>query len=169
MIQKKICMLGSFAVGKTSLVSRFVRSIFSDKYHTTIGVKIDKKTVHIEGQAVNLMLWDIHGQDEFQTVRVSYLRGASGYLLVADGTRSATLERACALQKLASETLGDVPFVLAINKADLTDEWEMDAAPIDALRLKGWEIVQTSAKTGHGVEEAFSRLAQKLLKGATDA
>ena len=88
MLQKKICMLGGFGVGKTSLVSRFVSSMFSDKYLTTVGVKVDKKTVPIDSGEMTLMLWDIYGQDEFQTVRDSYLRGASGYLLVADGTRS---------------------------------------------------------------------------------
>ena len=101
MIQKKICMLGGFGVGKTSLVSRFVTSIFSDTYLPTIGVKIDKKSIGVDAHEMTLMLWDIYGQDEFQTVRDSYLRGASGYLLVADGTRHATLETAAALQQKA--------------------------------------------------------------------
>ena len=87
MIQKKICLLGGFGVGKTSLVSRFVHSIFSDKYLTTVGVKIDKKRVDLGSQQVDLVIWDIYGEDDFQKVRMSYLRGASGYLLVADGTR----------------------------------------------------------------------------------
>ncbi len=75
MIQKKICMLGSFAVGKTSLVRRFVESIYSDAYHTTVGVKIDKKTVQQNGTEVSLLLWDLYGEDEFQKMRWSYLRG----------------------------------------------------------------------------------------------
>ena len=98
MIQKKICMLGGFAVGKTSLVSRFVSSIFSDKYLTTVGVKIDKKPVSVDGRDVTLMLWDIYGQDDFQTVQPSQLRGMAGYLLVVDGTRRATLDVARQLQ-----------------------------------------------------------------------
>ena len=85
MIQKKICMLGAYAVGKTSLVGRFVRSMFSEKYQTTVGVKIDQKTVNVGDQQVNMMLWDLHGEDEAQKVRLSYLRGASGYILVVDG------------------------------------------------------------------------------------
>ena len=88
MIEKKICMLGASGVGKTSLVSRFVSSIFSDKYLTTVGVKVDKKVVAVDDTQVTLLLWDIYGQDEFQTVKPAYLRGASGYLLVADGTRA---------------------------------------------------------------------------------
>ena len=93
MIQKKICMLGGYAVGKTSLVSRYVSSMFSEKYMTTIGVKIDKKGVDTEKDRVELVIWDIYGQDDFQKVRMSYLRGASGYLLVLDGTRGGTLVR----------------------------------------------------------------------------
>ena len=94
MIQKKICMLGGFAVGKTSLVARYVTSMFSEKYLTTVGVKIDKKQVAVDGRDVTLMLWDIYGQDDFQDVQTSQLRGMSGYLLVVDGTRRATLETA---------------------------------------------------------------------------
>src|SRR5215210_9350570 len=106
MIQKKICMLGTFAVGKTSLVQRFVESIYSDKYHTTVGVKIDKKLVKSGEQEVNLLLWDIQGEDGVQKLRSSYLRGAAGYILVIDGTRRATLDTACAIQQSAQDILG---------------------------------------------------------------
>src|SRR5580700_10653949 len=105
MLQKKICMLGSFSVGKTSLVRRFVESIFSDRYLTTVGVKIDKKVVQVNGQDVTVMLWDLYGEDEFQKIRMSYLRGASGYLLVADGTRLATLEKTIAIKEEAEKAL----------------------------------------------------------------
>ena len=99
MLQKKICMLGSFAVGKTSLVRRYVESIYSDVYHTTVGVKIDKKTVQVGEQEVGLVLWDLYGEDEFQKMRWSYVRGASGYLLVADGTRRATLRKSAVARR----------------------------------------------------------------------
>lgn len=79
MIKKKVCMLGAFAVGKTSLVERFVKSIFSEKYVTTVGVKIDKKSMQFDNEQIELLLWDIHGEDEFQKVRPSYLRSNSRY------------------------------------------------------------------------------------------
>src|SRR5215217_8247632 len=104
MIQKKVCMLGATGVGKTSLVSRFVSSIFSDKYLTSVGVKVGENSV-------TLLLWDIYGEDTFQSVRTSYLRGTAGYLLVADGTRQLTLETARTLQKTAEGIAGPVPFV----------------------------------------------------------
>lgn len=163
MIQKKVCMLGTFAVGKTSLVARFVKSIFSEKYHTTVGVKIDKKSVAIGEQQVSLVLWDIHGEDEFQKIRQSYLRGTSGYLLVADGTRRATLDAAVTLQQNIEGITGPVPFILLLNKSDLTEEWELEEEAVAALQAKGWLVIKTSARTGVGVEEAFIALAGKML------
>ena len=163
MIQKKVCMLGASAVGKTSLVARFVQSIFSDKYLTTVGVKIDKKAVTLDGQDVLLMLWDMQGEDRFQKVQMSYLRGASGYLLVADGTRRDTLDRARLLQKEAESVAGAVPFVLLLNKADLVDDWEVDDAALEDLRAAGWSIERTSARTGEHVEETFSALAARMI------
>jgi small GTP-binding protein len=162
MLQKKICMLGGFGVGKTSLVSRFVTSLFSDTYLTTIGVKIDKKTITVDSHEINLMLWDIYGQDEYQTVRDSYLRGASGYLLVADGSRHATLDTAAALQQKAESVVGDVPFLLLLNKADLVREWQVDERALVKLVDRGWSVVKTSAKTGAGVEDAFTKLASEM-------
>jgi small GTP-binding protein len=163
MIQKKICMLGATGVGKTSLVSRFVLSLFSDTYLTTIGVKVDKKAIAVDGRDVTLMLWDIYGEDEFQTVRPSYLRGASGYLLVADGTRAATLETVRSLQKTAAGVVGDVPFVLVLNKADLADDWRVDDRALWKLAEQGWTVIRTSAKTGEGVEDAFLKLARRMV------
>ena len=106
MIQKKVCMLGTFAVGKTSLVRRFIESIYSDKYHTTVGVKVDKKVMKAGETELTLVLWDIEGSESEHDLRKSYLRGAGGYILVADGTRNDTLYKALALQARAEETLG---------------------------------------------------------------
>jgi small GTP-binding protein len=163
MIQKKICMLGATGVGKTSLVSRYVLSLFSDTYMTTIGVKVDKKNLSVDGQDVMLMLWDIYGEDEFQTVRTSYLKGASGYLLVADGTRPLTLDMARQLQAKAAGVVGSAPFVLVLNKADLGDQWHLDDRAIWRLVEDGWSVIRTSARTGEGVEDAFAKLTRRIL------
>ena len=163
MIQKKICMIGSFAVGKTSLVNRFVRSIFSEKYLTTIGVKIDKKIVEINDKELNLILWDIHGEDDYEQIQMSYLRGASGYLVIVDGTRKYTLNKAFELQLKVEDEYGELPFILVINKSDLISDWELDDNDTKDVSEKGWDIMQTSAKTGEGVEDVFNRLAYKLI------
>ena len=162
-IQKKICMVGAYAVGKTSLVARFVRSIFSDKYLTTVGVKIDKKTVHLGGQDVSLILWDLAGEDDFIQVRMSYLRGSAGYLLVADGTRRATLDKALELQERVEREVGKMPFILLINKLDVIDDWEIHENDLASLSESGWDVTATSAKTGVGVNETFLALSQRIL------
>lgn len=166
MIQKKICMVGAFATGKTSLVSQFVKGIYSEKYHTTIGVKIDKKVVKLDDRTVNLVLWDIHGEDEFQNVRMSYLRGAAGYLLVVDGTRRASLEVALNLRARAIESVGHIPYVLVFNKFDLWDTWEITGDEIQELQEKGRPLIRSSAKTGLGVEECFLELSRLILQEA---
>jgi small GTP-binding protein len=164
MIRKKICMLGGFAVGKTSLVVRFVQSLFAAKYQTTVGVKIDKKVVEVGEQELDLILWDLHGEDDFQKVRTSYLRGTAGYLLVADGTRATTLDTAVLLQQRTEEICGRVPFILLLNKADLAAEWAIGEEVRSDLEARGWTVLETSAKTGKGVEEAFLQLATRLLE-----
>lgn len=162
MLQKKICMLGAFAVGKTSLVRRFVESVFSDAYLTTVGVKIDKKTLQVNGQPLALILWDIAGEDEVSSVRTSYLRGSAAYVLVADGTRAASLDVARSLQARVETELGKLPYVLLLNKGDLTEEWVVSPAEMAELGDAGWSVRKTSAKTGEGVEEAFRELALRL-------
>ncbi len=164
MLQKKVCMVGAFATGKTSLVARFVSSIYSDVYQTTVGVKIDKKLVKLAEEEVNLILWDIQGEDDFQDLQMSYLRGLSGYLLVVDGTRYATFEIALNLQQLIEQTFGTVPFVIILNKSDLTDEWEIGSTDMDEISKRDWTVIQGSAKTGLGVEEAFLILTKKMVE-----
>src|SRR5580693_8310592 len=130
MVQKKVCMLGGFSVGKTSLVKRFVESVFSETYLTTVGVKIDKKTVDLGDRAVNLILWDVAGEEDISKLRMSYLRGSAGYVLVADGTRPSTLEMALSLRQRVEADYGPLPFVLLLNKNDLQDQWAIGAAEL---------------------------------------
>ena len=163
MTVKKICMIGSFSVGKTSLVARFVHSIFSDQYLTTVGVKISKKEIAVKGQDVSLVLWDMEGKDEYSNINFSHLRGAMGLFLVADGLRRETLDEACALQRLVSALVGDIPRMLLLNKADLVEGWEITDDDITRLKLQGFEIMKTSAKTGQGVDAAFLALVEAML------
>ena len=166
MIQKKICLLGTSGVGKTSLVARFVHSLFSEKYLTTVGVKIDKKIVPVDGTEVTLVIWDLAGDDDFQRLEASYLRGTSGYLLVADGTRQVTLDLALELQKRVAANLGAAPFILALNKFDLTPQWEVSEARIAALTAENFTVARTSAKEGAGVETVFADLARRMIQPA---
>jgi len=159
-------MVGQYGVGKTSLVRRFVESVFDERYHSTIGVKIDSKEVIVDSKPVTLMLWDLAGEDDLAQLNVSHLRGASGYILVVDGCRAATLEKAAELQRRITSMLGRLPFVLVMNKADLRDQWEVKDADVEQY---GWPTFETSAKAGSGVEEMFLSLAARLLNNERGA
>src|SRR5258706_9379064 len=111
MLKKKICMVGYYGVGKTSLVSQFVNHLFADKYQTTVGVKVDKKIVEVEGREVTLMLWDVAGEEDNAPVKLSHVRGSSGYLLVVDGRRRKTLEAALSIQQRVETEIGPCPFL----------------------------------------------------------
>ncbi|MEP6808972.1 MAG: Rab family GTPase [Chthoniobacterales bacterium] len=163
MIQKKVCLLGTSGVGKTSLVAQFVHSMFSEKYLTTVGVKIDKKNLRVGEEDVTLMIWDLAGDDDFQRLQTSYLRGTSGFLFVADGTRAVTLDLLIELKARVETSMGAAPFILALNKADLAAQWEIDEARIAGLATEGWHVIKTSAKEGEHVEEAFAELAHRML------
>lgn len=164
MLQKKICLLGAFGVGKTSLVRRYVDTIFSDAYLTTVGVKIDKKVMTLGTEPLALILWDIAGEDDMAAVRLSYLRGAAGYLLVVDGTRPETLETAASIQSRVDAEVGRIPFLALLNKADLVEDWALPRERIETLQAAGWTFRRTSAKTGDGVEASFQDLAALLAR-----
>lgn len=158
---KKICLIGDYSVGKTSLFRRFISHHFSDQYITTVGVKVETRVVELnDGQSIKLVVWDIAGADSLSTIGRQYLLGAHGYLLVADGTRQNTLNTALSLHEDAAKSLGNVPFLGLLNKCDLTDQWDV----ADSFLSEQPDWLMTSALNGKNVEAAFSRLAQKLVE-----
>ena len=163
MIQKKIAMLGAPGVGKTSLVRRFVESLFDESYLTTIGVKIDKKLVTVGGQNITLMLWDVAGAEDRFVVPSAYVKGAAGYLLVADGTRPETLATAFDIVEQIERDLGPLPYVLVLNKADMAEEWRIQDTDLGARTPNRIDALRTSARTGDGVDEVFLRLATAIV------
>ncbi len=163
MIQKKICLLGSFSVGKTSLISRYVNSLFSEKYLTTVGVKIDKKDLQLNGEDLSLLIWDIAGEDDFTHIRTAYLRGMAGYIIVIDGTRLNSWEVAISINAMVKNTVGELPMIFALNKADLKSEWQLDAQHLRILAQSGYPVMETSARLNQGVTDVFTTLAQQLM------
>jgi len=167
-ISKKVCLLGDFAVGKTSLVRRFVHNRFDDKYLSTIGVKVSRKTVSVphadQVAQLTMMLWDLAGSEEFSPMRASYLRGAAGAILVCDLTRAETLD---SLSSYAEDLLTINPkahLVLAANKYDLTDQHQLSETDIAKAASKlNTSHYLTSAKTGDEVESLFRYLGRLLI------
>jgi small GTP-binding protein len=140
-------------------VARFVHNVYSEKYQTTIGVKVDTKIIETSGTSKKLVIWDIAGRNKFGNVEFTYLRGSAGYLLIVDGTRETTLDTALALRKSIEARYGEIPYVLVINKADLTEQWAIEQSRIDQLTDNGVPVFITSAKTGERIEEAFEKLS----------
>jgi small GTP-binding protein len=158
----KLCMLGDFGVGKTSLVSRFVHSTFSEKYLTTIGVKVDSKEVALVGRApCKLVIWDIAGRSQLDALNMTYLRGASALLLVADGTRERSLHAVLNLLMQSRTLLPEAAVVLAVNKLDLVEQWEVAPTALAELR-RTLPVHETSARSGEGVEAMFADVATRL-------
>ncbi len=165
-LTSKVCVVGDFAVGKTSVTERFVNNQFSDKYLSTVGVKIDTKEIESQslGTTHKLVIWDVAGSDEFGATEFAYLRGASGYIFVADGTRPDTLAVVEHLHGQITQTYGPAPFVLLVNKRDLESEWIVSDEYIDALTDAYENVYRTSAKTGDDVEQAICRLAELIVE-----
>ena len=167
-INKKVCLLGDFAVGKTSLIRRFVYNRFDDKYISTIGVKVSRKTVSIaDDQGVielTMMLWALAGSEEFDQVRASYLRGAAGAIVVCDLTRSETLDGLPRYVDDLLRTNAEAKVIVAANKSDLISQQEITSAQVEsAAAALGAPHYLTSAKAGTEVETLFRQLGHLLL------
>lgn len=170
-MQKKVCLLGDFAVGKTSLVRRFVYNLFNDKYLSTIGVKVSRKVVAIpygsEVVELSMLLWDLAGSEEFDRLRESYLRGASGAVLVCDLTRPETLSSLVSYAEDLQRVSPGAGLVLAANKCDLADQRRLTAQEVEAVAVSlHASYYFTSAKTGEEVETLFRSLGQMLVEPA---
>jgi len=159
-ISKKIVLIGHFGVGKTSLVKRFVQEKFSEEYHTSIGVKVDKKVVVLGDAKVSLLIWDIAGEASLESIPDSYLLGAHGSIYVFDYSREVTYENISDQISIIKNKLLNVPLVIVGNKSDLIDEYVREQI-LAEISLAG--IISTSAKLGEGVESLFEDLARKLI------
>ena len=167
-LSKKICLLGDFAVGKTSLVRRFVYNRFEDKYLSTIGVKVSSKMVVVAGQnqptEVTMMIWDLAGSEEFNSVRSSYLRGTSGAILVCDLTRAETLPRLLMYVEELARVKNTIPIIMAANKSDLINDLQLSQDEVNQFAVSvNAPCYRTSAKFGDEVETLFRHLAWLMV------
>jgi len=168
-ILKKVVLLGDGAVGKTSLIARYVVNKFDDKYIATIGTKVSRKDIQVikPNLIINLrmMIWDILGQREYSKIRSASLSGAQGVILVGDLSRPETIK---SLQefwlKEVRDVVGKVPTIFVGNKLDLAAKSSMSTTLIESIGQKlGCPIMLTSAKTGENVEAIFTTLGDLLV------
>ncbi|OKH20339.1 GTP-binding protein [Hydrococcus rivularis NIES-593] len=176
-ISKKICFIGDYGVGKTSLIRRFVDRQFSDQYLSTLGVKISRKLVEIptpkgiERQKVQLLIWDLEGRTKFHAITSSYLQGATGAIIVADLNRRDTIARIQEHVELVScANPRGISAIVALNKSDLIDGDGLENLSEIARFQDHSHILPTyitSARTGENVDEMFQKLAHRMLEGVT--
>ncbi|MFT5165941.1 MAG: small GTP-binding protein [Saprospiraceae bacterium] len=160
MISKKIILTGSFGVGKTSLFNKFIYNKFDDKYLTTIGVKVNKKSIEIEGEEVSLLLWDIAGEVSQDKIPNSYFLGSSGIIYVFDLTRPSTYRNIASDIEHLQTMANDAIIKIVGNKSDLVTPDQI--AEIKGMIQTPWDII-TSAKTGENVDDLFYNLGKAFV------
>ena len=158
----KLCLLGDGAVGKTSLVRRFVHDVFDDKYIMSFGTKVSKKVMDIDGSEVDLMIWDILGQKALESLHAAYYRGAVGAFAVCDFTRPETMSNLRGWIEGFRSVAGNQPVTILGNKMDLERKFSLSELEVFGHSV-GCQVLETSAKTGTNVERAFHEIGVKML------
>ena len=153
--------MGKYGVGKTSLIRQFIHQEFSDEYLTTIGVKIEKKVIELNGNPMSLIIWDIAGESSHRKIPASYKLGSQGIIYVFDLSRSSTYEDLPLEMADLQQLLPNVPIRLVGNKTDLLDEETLQGIQ---AKLPLGDITYTSAKTGDNVEDLFHDLASAMVQ-----
>jgi len=160
-ISKKVILTGCFGVGKTSLFNKFLYQRFSEKYLTTIGVKVDKKVVTVGDRQISLLIWDVAGEVDQDKVPKSYFLGASAVLYVFDLTRPSTWLNLESDLDYLKGLLGNAIIKVVGNKVDLVSPEQVDSV---TSRIATKPAILTSAKTGENVEDLFMGVAKELLE-----
>lgn len=161
-VAKKVCLIGRFAVGKTSLVKRFIDNQFGEKYKTTVGVSISTKDVAVsDEEQLSLVIWDIAGFEQDGHYQ-HYLRGVHGVIWVVDGTEPESFEILDMISSSIPE-IKSIPSICFVNKCDLDDDWLISDKEINLLKEFNYSVLLSSAKTGANVEKGFIDLARQLI------
>jgi small GTP-binding protein len=175
-MKTKVCLVGEAAVGKTSLIRRYVLDEFEDRYITTLGAKVSKKELAFDLKdkdlriQMDMTIWDIMGEKGFRDLlKEAFFHGAKGILAVCDITRYSTLKEVDDWVQSVFNVVGEIPVVYAVNKVDLKDEVMIlygDKEIGQAARAFDAPYFYTSAKSGERVEDTFRALGDAILARA---
>lgn len=166
----KLALLGDPAVGKTSLIDKYITDSFNENYQPTLGVNIVTKDIKLEeiNSDIRLLLWDIAGQAKYELTRKMFFQGCSGALFVYDKTRYSTFENITSkwLEDFIKFGKPDGVYILIGNKLDLKDSIKVSSEEGKLLskKINATEFIETSAKYGENVEMAFEKLVLHILK-----
>lgn len=162
-ILKKICVLGDFAVGKTSMIRRYVLDEFDDRYITTLGTKITKKDIKVDGRDLTFQIWDIVGNIKFNKIQSQYYQGSDGAFIIFDVTRRDTFDNVSKWADMFLDAAKKAHLIFIANKVDLESPFDYDSMMAEIAKKYSAPTFKTSAKTGANVEGAFMTLGKLLL------
>ncbi|MDH3655161.1 MAG: GTP-binding protein [Myxococcales bacterium] len=163
-LRRKVCLLGASGVGKSSLVRRFVEGSFDQQHKPSVAMSVFSGTVELGDVALEMMIWDPAGAESRGQYNRSFISGASGLIFVVDATEPQTLDTLLEAQAKERGFIGSRPAILVVNKADLTGDFAISKAQIDAAGKLDWRLIQASAKTGDNVGKVFTTLAELMLE-----
>ena len=160
----KLVFLGEQAVGKTSIITRFMYDTFDNNYQATIGIDFLSKTMYLDDRTVRLQLWDTAGQERFRSLIPSYIRDSSVAVVVFDVTNKTSFANCDKwIEDVRAERGGDVIIMLVGNKTDLTDKRQVSAEEGEAKAKKlNVLFFETSAKSNTNIKQMFRKLAEAL-------
>ncbi len=166
----KVCLVGEGAVGKTSLIRRFIHDQFDDRYISTLGAKVSKKELTVKNPkadgdiAIDMTIWDIMGEKGFrELLKEAYFHGAQGVLAVCDVTRKDTLGELHDWIAAVHKVTGQIPIQFLANKIDLDKQRAVQEDDVKKVAdVHKAPYLFTSAKTGQGVEEGFLGLGTMI-------